>query len=154
MNNNRAEKLKLRLNEIRNTIDPKPVKHLELEKCERMISRLVEFSIDCEPCAQYLSDFEDHISRLLDQKETLNKQVIKEHTKFINEIESHITEQHDLVSSGYYTGIYMSLGLSLGLLFGLVLFENISMALPIGLSIGLTIGIVKDESAKKKGKVI
>ena len=154
MNNNRAEKLKLRLNEIRNTIDPKPVKHLELEKCERIINRLAEFSSDCDSCSQRLSDFENHISLLLTQKETINKQVIKDHTAFINQIESHLTDQHDLVSSGHYTGIYMSLGLSLGLLFGLVIFDNIGIGLPIGLAIGLAIGAGKDEDVKKKGKMI
>ena len=154
MNNNRTEKLKLKLNEIRDTIDPKPVKHLDLEKCERIISRLAEFSSDCESCSQHLSDFENHISQLLNQKENINKQIIKDHTKFVSQIESHLTDQHDLVSSGHYTGIYMSLGLSLGLLFGLVIFDNIGIGLPIGLAIGLAIGAGKDEDTKKKGKTI
>lgn len=154
MNNNRAEKLKIKLNEIRDTVDPKVVKHLELERCERIINRLAEFSTDCESCSQHLSEFENHLSELLNQKENINKQTIKDHTKFINQIESHLTDQHDLVTSGHYTGIYMSLGMCFGLLFGLVIFDNIGVGLPIGLIIGLAIGAGKDEDVKKKGKVI
>lgn len=154
MVNARAEELKIRLCEFKNSIEPKLVKHLDLEKCGRIIKRLVEFSSDCDSCSQYLSDFEHHLSRLLNQKEKNDKQVIKDHGKFINQIEAHLTDQHGLVSSGHYTGIYMSLGLSIGFLFGLAVFDNIGFGLPIGLAIGLTIGAGKDEDVKKKGKMI
>jgi len=154
VNNNRADELKFKLSELGHSIEPKLVKHLDLEKCERIINRLVEFSSDCEACSKHFSDFENHLSQLLNQKEYINKQSIKDHTTFVSQIESHLTDQHDLVSSGHYTGIYMSLGLSLGLLFGLVIFDNIALGLPIGLAIGLAIGAGKDEDTKKKGKTI
>ncbi|GAA4080846.1 hypothetical protein [Amphibacillus indicireducens] len=154
MGNTRADELKLKLNELSNSIEPKLSKQLDLEKCERNINRLAEFSSECDACLQNFSDFENHLSQLLNQKESINKQDIKTHTKVIRQIETHLTDQHDLVSSGHYTGIYMSIGLSIGLLFGLVIFDNIGFGLPIGLAIGLAIGAGKDEEAKKKGKVI
>lgn len=152
--NTRADELKLKLSELSDSIEPKLSKHLDLEKCERIINRLAEFSSDCEACSQHFSDFENHLSQLLNQIESINKQNIKAHTEAIRQIESHLTDQHDLVSSGHYTGIYMSIGLSIGLLFGLAVFDNIGFGLPIGLAIGLAIGAGKDEEAKKKGKAI
>lgn len=154
MDNKRVAELKESLRAFKNDIDPKLVAKLDLEKCKRIIDRLTGFSIECEICGAYFTKLENHLLQLFERNEAIDQQTVKAHNQFIGEIETHLTEEHDLITSGYYTSIYMSLGMGIGLLFGLVVFDNIGFGLPIGLAIGVAIGAGKDADAKKKGKTI
>lgn len=156
LDNQRAEKIIEMVNAIKENVDQKVSKELELDKCVRIIKRLDSFatSSNCKKCEHHLTELEDYFLRLKDTLTILTKDVLKEHRKLINNIISHLEKEHKLISEGYYLGIYMSIGISLGFVFGLVTFDNIALGLPIGMCIGIGIGAGLDADAKKKGRII
>src|SRR5690625_5348304 len=140
MDNKRELQLKESLKAFKIDIDPKLVSKLNLEKCERIIDRLTGFLSECEICEAYFTKLDKHLLQLFEQNEAIDQQRVKAHSQFIGEIETHLIEEHDLITSGYYTSIYMSLGMWIGLLFGLVVFGNIVYVFAFGVCCGFVIG--------------
>jgi F0F1-type ATP synthase assembly protein I len=137
---------------LNDEIDDKQAKTLELDLLKRITIRLHSF--DCTECANYLSEMCEYIDYLDENKNSLEKQKLKDYRKIIEEIKTHLQKEHGLIPEGYYLSIYMSIGMSIGLVFGLTVFDNLAMGLPIGMSIGLAIGAGIDADYKKKGKTI
>lgn len=154
MDKQRVQHLKAVLSDFNDRVDQKTATKLELEKWDRIVDRLDEFSQECDTCKAYFDAVETHLLQLADQKAEFTKEEVKENHQKVNEIESHLTEKHSLVTSSHYLSIYIALGTSFGLLFGLLFFDNIALGLPIGLAIGVGVGTALDNDAKKKGKTI
>ncbi|WP_407270348.1 hypothetical protein [Radiobacillus sp. PE A8.2] len=151
MQNPKTEGLLAMLKQYEKYVNDQTAKKLGLDQCERIITRLDHFSVECHHCQQYLNELESHIKQLKDNTAP-NKADVKVHTQKIAGIIAHLQKQHKIVTEGYYLGIYMSLGTSLGLVFGLLLFpDNFALGLPIGIGTGVAIGAGLDADAKKKG---
>ncbi|WP_027963000.1 hypothetical protein [Halalkalibacillus halophilus] len=154
MDNYQAKNLKTALTEIRNSMDEGDQSKLDLDLYEKVIDKVASYAVECDECKEYLIEMEVHIAQI--QKEITSKNEInfKLHKQKVNEFTSHLTNQHNLVTEGYYLSIYMAIGTGIGLPFGLLLFDNIALGLPIGIGIGVAIGAGLDADAKEKGKVI
>ncbi|WP_339184998.1 hypothetical protein [Oceanobacillus sp. FSL W7-1293] len=148
-----ADKLNANIEDLKNSLEEKVSKKLDLDNCHQMIQRLVELSSSCEACNQYFVNLESHIAQLLDKSDQLTKNDFNNHHQILNNIRTHLMKKHKLVAKDYYLSIYMSCGLSLGLVFGL-LFDNLALGLPIGLAVGVAIGAGLDADVKKKGRTI
>lgn len=151
MENQRVEKLTTILEELRSSVDDNVASKLDLETCNRIIQRLSSFSSDCVECDQHFIDLEKEIIQLKDKSDTLVEDNFKHQQQKIAAITSHLQNQHNLVTSGYYLSIYMSIGTSLGLVFGLLFGDNIALGLSLGMGIGVAVGVSLDADAKKKG---
>ena len=101
-----------------------------------------------------LNVLEESLKTNLQEEQVLDKDFVNNHKKKLKLYVKHLTKEHNLVRSGYYTETYMALGLSLGVAFGLVILDNLAIGLAIGLALGVGIGSGRDADAKKKGLVI
>lgn len=133
-------------------VDDKQAKALELDLLKRMTIRLQSF--DCTECANYSSKLGDYVNYLDENKNSLDRQELKKHREIIEEIKTHLQNEHGLVQEGYYLSIYMPLGMCMGLVFGLTIINNLAIGLSSGLAIGVAIGSAIDADYKKKGKTI
>jgi hypothetical protein len=149
-----SDKLKADLLVFNEKIGDKNSKQLNVDQLIRVVDRLETFSGECQECEKYLSNFSNHIENLKNQYVNNMKLDFKDHQKKVNEIISHLQNQHKLISEGYYLTIYMSIGMSLGLVFGLLVGDNLALGLSFGLGIGIAIGASLDADAKKKGLTI
>ena len=152
MNNKNYKKILEKIARLNDEIDDKQAKTLELDLLKRIIIRLQAF--DCTECANNLSELSGYVNYLDENKNSLEKQELKEYRKIIEEIKTHLQKEHGLVPQGYYLSVYMSIGMSIGLVFGLTVFDNLALGLPIGMAIGIAIGSGIDADYKKKGKII
>lgn len=148
-NNNQILNL---IEKLRGKIDEKQAKSLELDLLTRIVIRLQSF--DCNECKRYLAVIEEYIHYLDDNKDLLNKQKLKEYSKEIQIIKTHLQKEHGLYIEGTFMAVYMSIGMSIGIVFGLTIFDNLALGLPIGLSLGIAVGTGIDADLKKKGKTI
>ena len=149
MKSQRVDKLNAILEKLQNNVDEKVVTKLELEKCSIIIERLASFLSDCEECNKRFVDLENYFVQLLDKSAEILEEDLKHHKQKMNDISSHLENQHNLVPSGHYLSIYMSIGISLGLVFGLVIFDNLALGLSIGTGIGIAIGAGLDADVKR-----
>ncbi|SHF90310.1 hypothetical protein [Ornithinibacillus halophilus] len=154
MESQRVENMYTILDEMSKNENKTIVAKLDVDRCKRVIQRLDSFSSDCEECEEHFVDLESHLMELHEKVDHLDEDDLKKHGQKLENISSHLKNQHKLVTSGYYMSIFISIGTSLGLVFGLVLFDNLALGLPIGMSVGLAIGVMLDENAKKKGMTL
>lgn len=142
-----------RIDQLRNNVSPKEEKKLELDKVERIMKRLEQFSPECETCAQDRTILEENLDRLLEKSE-MNPEDFERLKKVKGEMISHLQKTHKLVPEGQNVGVYMAIGISIGTSLGLTVFDNIGIGLSLGLALGVAIGSGKDAEAKKKGLTI
>lgn len=140
------------IDRLNNEMDDKQANTLELDLLKRITIRLQSF--DCTECTNYIPVIGEYVNYLDINKNSLEKQKLKEYREIIDEIETHLQNEHGLVSEGHYLSVYMSIGMSIGLVFGLIIFDNLALGLPIGMAIGIAIGSGIDADNKKKGKTI
>lgn len=152
MDNKNYNQIIEKIDSLTNEIDDKQAKTLDLDLLKRITIRLQSF--DCAECANYLPEIGEYVNYLYENKNVLEKQRLKEYGEIIGKIETHLQNEHGLVSEGYYMSVYMSIGMSIGLVFGLTIFDNLALGLPIGMAIGIAIGSGIDADNKKKGKTI
>jgi len=152
MDNRNYDQIIEKIDRLNDEMDVKQTKGLELDLLKRITIRLLSF--DCTECANYLSEMSDYVNYLDENKNSFDKQKLKDYRKIIEEIKAHLQKEHGLVTEGYYQSIYMSIGMSIGLMFGLAVFDNLAMGLPIGMVMGLAIGAGIDADYKKKGKTL
>lgn len=152
MGNRSFEQILEKVDRLNDEMDLKQTKGLELDLLKRITIRLQSF--ECTECASYLSEMDGYVNYLDENKNSLEKQKLKDYRKIIEEIKAHLQKEHRLVPEGYYQSIYMSIGMSIGLMFGLTVFDNLAMGLPIGMVMGLAIGVGIDADYKKKGKTL
>jgi hypothetical protein len=148
------EKILKDFEELKAGMDGQTVKKLNLDILERIIKRVVAFSPDCEECRRIAMELDEHINKLREKKDRLDKNDFKHNQIKINDVTAHLQKQHKLVTEGSYTSIYMCFGMSIGVVFGLTVFHNIALGIPIGMCLGLAIGASMDADAKKKGMTI
>ncbi|MFC4403943.1 hypothetical protein [Gracilibacillus xinjiangensis] len=129
----------------------KSTENLDINKIEKIITKLEQFSDECMKCKKLLADIENQLKIM--QIDATGDEV-RDFQQTFSQAKSHLMKQHKCITSGYYLATYMALGTSLGVVFGLTLFDNIGLGIPIGIGIGLGIGSLMDEDAKKKGLVI
>ncbi|WP_232225555.1 hypothetical protein [Oceanobacillus manasiensis] len=151
MENQSVEKLLTNIEELKTNIDEQIATKLDIETCKRIVTRLNSFSAECEECEKRFIELEGHIMQLLKKKNSLTEDDIKHYTQKVNNITSHLTKKHKLVTSGFYFSVCMPIGTSLGVVFGLLIFENIGLGLPLGIGLGVAIGAALDAKAKKDG---
>lgn len=135
---------------LREKVDEKKAGELRLDLLEKVVQRLNSFS-QCQECQEYLCSLDETLDSL---SNGLEKQVVEGYQRLINEIVSHLQDEHKLIEEGHHMSLYMSLGMSVGLVFGLVVFDNLALGLSFGISIGAGIGLSIDAAAKKKGDII
>ena len=152
MDNRNDNQILEKISRLKDEIDDKLAKVLELDLLKQLTIRLQSF--DCAECANYLSELSGSIHYLDEKKNSLEKQDFKKHRKMIENMKTHLQKEHGLIPEGYYLSIYMSIGMSIGLIFGMIVFDNLALGLPIGLAIGVAIGSGIDADCKKKGKTI
>lgn len=140
------------IDRLNNEMDDKQANTLELDLLKRITIRLQSF--DCTECTNYIPVMGEYVNYLDKNKNSLEKHKLKEYREIIDEIETHLQNEHGLVSEGHYLSVYMSIGMSIGLVFGLIIFDNLALGLPIGMAIGIAIGSGIDADNKKKGKTI
>ena len=148
------EKIKARiiteLNSIKLNLDAKQIKKLQIDRLERIISRLDQYSEGCNECEKHLEFIETDV---IDKLKALDKQNINYYNLHINKIIAHLRNKHKLAVEGQYMAMSMSLGMAMGMVLGLTL-KNTTFGIGPGLCIGIAIGVAIDADAKKKGKVI
>lgn len=152
MDNRNDNQILEKIARLNDEIDDKQRRKFQLDLLKRITIRLQSF--DCTECTNCLSELSGYINYLDENKNSLEKQKLKEYRKIIEKIKTHLQKEHGLVPEGYYLSIYMSLGMCIGLVFGLNLSDNLALGLPIGLAIGISIGSGIDADYKKKGKTI
>lgn len=150
MDGNRVTKLVKSIGELKDRVGTQTAAKLQFDKCERIVEKLKTFESTCKICETFLLDLEEQISHLVSM-DIYEKETVKEFTKLLGIITSHLQKEHHIVSSGYYLGIYMTMGTSIGMLFGLTIFDNIGVGMALGTAFGVMIGISLDADAKKKG---
>jgi DNA repair exonuclease SbcCD ATPase subunit len=154
MDNQRIDKLLAVLTEIRNKIDEDAKTKHQIDKYHQIIQKLGSSASNCEECAQYFSDLENHILQLIDRLEHHEKYDFNQNKQKLDTISKHLIKRHKFIYSGFYLSIFMSIGTSLGVVYGMLIFDNIALGIPIGVGIGVAIGAGLDADAKKKGKTI
>ncbi|WP_226582165.1 hypothetical protein [Halobacillus litoralis] len=142
-----------RINELRNKVTPKEEKKLELDKVERILKRLEQFSSECETCAKYWKILGENVDTLLEKNE-LGREDFERLKKVKRGMISHLQKTHKLVSEGQNVGLFMAIGISIGTTLGLTVFDNLAIGLCLGLAMGVAVGSGKDAEAKKKGLTI
>lgn len=125
-------------------------KRLRGDFLKRIITRLDEFSSECEECRTVLVEVHEHIRGLLQKSGPLETADFKHHRVIMHRAAAHLQKSHKLVEEGSYVGMYMSLCIALGLPIGMLIFDNIGLGMMIGVAIGVIIGSTKDADAKKK----
>jgi signal recognition particle GTPase len=154
MNNNEFESLTSEINNFKNSLNNEAVKKLDLDLLERIIKRLISFSVECEECKKILGELESYINEIKNKQGNFEKDDYKQYNDKIQLIIAHLQKSHKLITEGYYLSVFMCLGLSIGLLFGLTIFDNIGIGMPIGMALGVAVGASVDADTKKKGLVI
>lgn len=161
MDKNRLENIVKNTNYLKENLDEKKIKNLNLDLLEKIAKRLYSLSDKCKECNDYLLILEENV-RLLKERENLPKDIYKSNNKIISDITTHLQNQHNIIQEGYYTvmciGLGISFGAGLGLVFGLIIFDELALGLPIGsglgISLGVAIGANMDKKAKEEGRVI
>ncbi|WP_026562696.1 hypothetical protein [Bacillus sp. J37] len=148
------DQIEATIKELRSIDNKKTTGKLNLNKCERIAEKLDSLSGNCKECEQQLLELKNHFIKLKADIDGLDKNDLKQHQQFIQQICNHLQKTHKLLPEGYYMSIYMSIGMSLGVVFGLTIFDNIALGIPIGMCFGMAIGAGLDADLKKKGKTI
>ncbi|SDJ57290.1 hypothetical protein [Salimicrobium halophilum] len=143
-----------RIDELRKQVDLKTAKKLELEKVDRIMKRLEEFSPECETCANDKRRLAQQLDDLLEKNGNLEKNDIEKLKKVKGDMISHLQKVHKMVPEGQNVGLFMAIGISIGTSLGLVVFENMAIGISLGLAMGVAVGSGKDAEAKKKGLTI
>jgi hypothetical protein len=149
-----SEKLLKDFRELKTAMDVKTAKNFNMELLERIIKRVDSFAPECQECSKTMKELEEHINKLNAKQGSFNKNDFKENSAKMNNIISHLTKQHKLITEGTYLGTYMCFGISIGVVFGLTIFHNLALGMPIGMCLGIALGSSMDADAKKKGKTI
>ncbi|KPU44464.1 hypothetical protein OXPF_19580 [Oxobacter pfennigii] len=154
MNQNIYDKFLHDFTVLKKQLGDKEVKKFNLEFLKRAAVRMNSFSNTCETCEKHMEELAIFVEYLSTKSDFLEKQDQKEYQRRVNDIVTHLTKAHKLVTEGHYLSIGIALGLCFGLVFGQTLFDNLSLGMPIGMCIGLAMGSGMDADAKKKGLVI
>ncbi|WP_226527043.1 hypothetical protein [Metabacillus niabensis] len=152
--NDHFEQIKATIKELRSIDNKKTTGKLGLNKCKRVAEKLDLLSENCQECEQQLLELKNRLIKLKADIDGLDKNNLKQHQQFIQQVCNHLQKTHKLLPEGYYVSIYMSIGMSLGVVFGLTIFDNIALGIPIGMCFGIAIGAGLDADVKKKGKTI
>lgn len=148
------DQLKGKLKALAEKVGEREAKRLNLDKMQRVINKLQSFADGCQECANFLTEMDEHIERIMAAEGPMDKSALQAHKQLLSGMGSHLQKSHQLLPEGHYMSMYMSIGFALGISFGLTLMDNIAIGMSLGLCIGIAIGVAMDEDARKKGKSI
>jgi len=139
------------------TLGEKGAKKYKLDLLRRVAKRVDEFSDICSECQAFKQEITSLMQELSLLIQMPGQEGLKNHTKAVNNIVSHLKKVHKLVDKGQYLGMGIGIGLAIGGGLGAALgaaLDNPGIGTGIGIALGVAIGTYLDNKAKQEGRVI
>ena len=117
-----------------------------------MEKKLLEFSSDCDECAELEKDLEPLFLLLGEDGNPLKKNK-KEFNKRLRKILKHLNTKHKIFEEGQLVGFGIALGPAIGVGLGSAM-GSVGSGIGIGVAVGLVFGSILEKKAKDEDRIV